>query len=75
MFNPSVERLSRSYEQSIRIRSHAHLPVGSTEAEAALSANISVGLPQSEGAAARRGGRPRNIDVMAGSGTPSPRWR
>ena len=55
---PYVQPICREVEPKLRtIDSHSfacHLPVGSTEGEAALSANISVGLPQSEGAAARR---------------------
>ena len=55
---PYVQPICREVEPKLQtIDSHSfacHLPVGSTEAEAALSANISAGLPQSEGAAARR---------------------
>ena len=55
---PYVQPICREVEPKLRtIDSHSfacHLPVGSAEGEAALSANISVGLPQSEGAAARR---------------------
>ncbi|MGB0149092.1 MAG: oligopeptide/dipeptide ABC transporter ATP-binding protein [Ilumatobacteraceae bacterium] len=55
---PYVQPICREVEPKLQtIDSHSfacHLPVGSTEAEAALSANISAGLPQSEGAAVRR---------------------
>jgi peptide/nickel transport system ATP-binding protein len=55
---PYVQPICREVEPTLQtIDSHSfacHLPVGSTEAEAALSANISAGLPQSEGAAVRR---------------------
>ncbi|MCH1490308.1 MAG: ABC transporter ATP-binding protein [Ilumatobacteraceae bacterium] len=55
---PYVQPICREVEPQLQtIDSHSfacHLPVGSSDAEAALSANISAGLPQSEGAATRR---------------------
>ena len=55
---PYVQPICREVEPKLRtIDSHSfacHLPVGSTEGEAALTANISADLPQSKGAAARR---------------------